>query len=74
MIGKVLWDEFFTNRDWPVASAVAVAMLVLLVLPMGLLRRYPDGASAHERRRLSPFLHRDDGARLRLPLRADRRR
>ena len=29
MIGKVLWDEFFTNRDWPVASAVAVAMLVL---------------------------------------------
>jgi putrescine transport system permease protein len=40
MIGHVLWDEFFTNRDWPVASAVAVAMLVLLVLPMGLLRRY----------------------------------
>jgi putrescine transport system permease protein len=40
MIGKVLWDEFFTNRDWPVASAVAVVMLVLLVVPMGLLRRY----------------------------------
>ena len=43
MIGKVLWDEFFTNRDWPVASAVAVAMLVLLVLPMGALRRYLAG-------------------------------
>jgi len=40
MIGKVLWDEFFTNRDWPVAAAVALVMLVALVLPMGLLRRY----------------------------------
>jgi putrescine transport system permease protein len=39
MIGKVLWDEFFTNRDWPVASAVAVAMLVLLLVPMGFVRR-----------------------------------
>jgi putrescine transport system permease protein len=46
MIGKVLWDEFFTNRDWPVASAVALAMLVLLVLPMGLLRRYLTGERA----------------------------
>ena len=34
MIGKVLWAEFFDNRDWPVASAVAVAMLVLLVAPI----------------------------------------
>ncbi len=40
MIGKVLWDEFFNNRDWPVASAVAVVMLVLLVVPMGFLRRF----------------------------------
>jgi putrescine transport system permease protein len=40
MIGKVLWDEFFTNRDWPVASAVAVAMLVVLVLPMAIMRRF----------------------------------
>jgi putrescine transport system permease protein len=39
MIGKVLWDEFFTNRDWPVASAVAVAMLLLLAGPMMLMRR-----------------------------------
>jgi putrescine transport system permease protein len=46
MIGHVLWDEFFTNRDWPVASAVAVAMLVLLVLPMGFLRRYLTGERA----------------------------
>jgi len=34
MIGRVLWDEFFLNRDWPVASAVAIAMLVLLVAPI----------------------------------------
>lgn len=32
-IGRVLWTEFFTNRDWPVAAAVAVAMLLLLVIP-----------------------------------------
>jgi putrescine transport system permease protein len=34
MIGKVLWNEFFNNRDWPVASAVAIAMLLLLVVPI----------------------------------------
>ena len=34
MIGRVLWDEFFANRDWPVASAVAVAVLLLLVAPI----------------------------------------
>jgi putrescine transport system permease protein len=39
MIGKVLWDEFFENHDWPAASAVAVAMLALLALPMALIRR-----------------------------------
>lgn len=32
-IGRVLWTEFFTNRDWPLAAAVAVAMLLLLVIP-----------------------------------------
>lgn len=46
MIGKVLWDEFFNNRDWPVASAVAIAMLVLLVLPMGFIRRLLQGETA----------------------------
>ena len=34
MIGKALWDEFFINRDWPVASAVSVVLLLILVLPM----------------------------------------
>ncbi|MDP6969134.1 MAG: ABC transporter permease subunit [Gammaproteobacteria bacterium] len=40
MIGKVLWQEFFNNRDWPVASAVAVIMLLLLLLPITLFQRY----------------------------------
>ncbi|MFN4282717.1 MAG: ABC transporter permease subunit [Alphaproteobacteria bacterium] len=34
MIGKIMWTEFFSNRDWPVASALTVALLVLLVGPM----------------------------------------
>ncbi|WP_323038159.1 ABC transporter permease subunit [Pararhodobacter sp.] len=34
MIGRVLWDEFFSSRDWPVASAVAIVMLVLVVVPI----------------------------------------
>ncbi|MBU2980214.1 ABC transporter permease subunit [Lentibacter algarum] len=34
MIGKVLWTEFFSNRDWPVASAVAIVMLVVLLIPI----------------------------------------
>ncbi len=38
MIGRVLWDEFFLNRDWPMASAVAIVMLVVLVLPIMLIR------------------------------------
>jgi putrescine transport system permease protein len=39
MIGKVLWDEFFTNADWPLASAVAVCLLVLLVVPIAIFQR-----------------------------------
>ncbi|MDD8023373.1 MAG: ABC transporter permease subunit [Paracoccaceae bacterium] len=39
MIGSVLWNEFFSNRDWPVAAAVAIVMLVVLVLPIAVLRR-----------------------------------
>jgi len=42
MIGRVLSDEFFANRDWPVASAVAIAMLVLLVVPIMLFQRYQN--------------------------------
>jgi putrescine transport system permease protein len=39
MIGQTLWLEFFTNKDWPVASAVAVVLLVLLVGPLVLYDR-----------------------------------
>lgn len=50
MIGRVLWDEYFSNRDWPVASTVAVALLVVLVGPIMLFQRYQareaDGASS----------------------------
>jgi putrescine transport system permease protein len=40
MIGRVLWDEFFANHNWPVASAVATAFLVLLVGPIALYQHY----------------------------------
>jgi putrescine transport system permease protein len=39
MMGQTLWTEFFFNRDWPVASAIAVALLALLVLPILLYER-----------------------------------
>ena len=39
MIGRTLWVEFFDNRDWPAASAVAVVLLALLVVPMALYER-----------------------------------
>jgi putrescine transport system permease protein len=42
MIGRVLSDEFFANRDWPVASAVAIVLLVLLVVPILIFQRYQD--------------------------------
>ena len=48
MIGQTLWTEFFANRDWPVASAIAVALLVLLLVPImvyeRLQRRAIEGA------------------------------
>jgi len=39
MIGKVLWEEFFNNRDWPVAGAVAVVLLLILIIPIILFQR-----------------------------------
>jgi len=38
MIGRTLWVEFFNNRDWPVASAVAIILLILLVVPIVLFQ------------------------------------
>jgi putrescine transport system permease protein len=39
MIGRVLWGEFFNNRDWPAASAVAIVMLILLMIPILIFNR-----------------------------------
>jgi putrescine transport system permease protein len=40
MIGKVLWQEFFNNRDWPVASAIAIVMLLFLAVPLAVFHHY----------------------------------
>ena len=40
MIGRVLFDEFFVNRDWPLASSVAIVLLTLLVAPIVFLQRH----------------------------------
>jgi putrescine transport system permease protein len=39
MIGQTLWLEFFTNKDWPVASSAAIVLLVVLLLPLLLYER-----------------------------------
>jgi putrescine transport system permease protein len=45
MMGKVLWTEFFRNRDWPVASAIAMLLLAILTVPI-IYARYQDGRDA----------------------------
>jgi putrescine transport system permease protein len=40
MIGRVLWDEFFRNVDWSMASAVAVSMVVLILIPLAVFNHY----------------------------------
>jgi len=40
MIGRVLWDEFFSNNDWPMASAVAVVMVLLVIVPLAIFNKY----------------------------------
>jgi putrescine transport system permease protein len=42
MIGKTLWSEFFNNRDWPLSSAVAVILLLVLVIPIMLFQRMQE--------------------------------
>ena len=39
MLGRVIWTEFFANRDWPAASAVAIALLATLLVPILLFER-----------------------------------
>jgi putrescine transport system permease protein len=40
MIGRVLWDEFFSNNDWPMASSVAVVMVLLILVPLAIFNKY----------------------------------
>ena len=44
MIGRILFNEFNANIDWPVASAVAIALLILLVVPMMIYQHYQGKA------------------------------
>ncbi len=39
MIGQTLWTEFFSNKDWPIASAIAIVLLCLLVIPIAAFER-----------------------------------
>jgi len=48
MIGRTLWDEFFSNNDWPMACAVAVTMVLLVIVPVAVFSRYQ--AEVQERR------------------------
>jgi putrescine transport system permease protein len=50
MIGKVLWTEFFSNRDWPVAAAVAIAMLAVILIPLLLFQRVGERETTGDRR------------------------
>jgi len=45
MIGRVLWDEFFSNQDWPMASAVAVVVILLIIVPLALFNKYQAEAT-----------------------------
>jgi putrescine transport system permease protein len=49
MIGRVMWDEFFANNDWPMASSVAVVMVLLIIVPLAIFSKYQ--AESQERRR-----------------------
>ena len=49
MIGRVLWDEFFSNNDWPMASSVAVVMVLLIIVPLAIFNKYQ--AEAQELRK-----------------------
>jgi putrescine transport system permease protein len=49
MIGRVMWDEFFSNNDWPMAASVAVVMVLLIIVPLAIFNKYQ--AESQEGRR-----------------------
>jgi putrescine transport system permease protein len=49
MIGRVMWDEFFSNNDWPMASTVAVVMVLLIIVPLAIFNKYQaEAQEAHK--------------------------
>ena len=46
MVGKLMWTEFFNNKDWPVASSLAAVLLLVLIIPFVFMRHYEQRASA----------------------------
>lgn len=49
MIGRVLWDEFFSNNDWPMAATVAVVMVLLIIVPLALFNKHQAETAGGER-------------------------
>lgn len=48
MIGKMLWMEFFNNKDWPMASALAAVLLVVLIVPFVVMRHFEQRAAEEQ--------------------------
>jgi putrescine transport system permease protein len=75
MIGRVLWQEFFNNRDWPVASAVAIVMLLLLIVPIMWFHKHQQKQMGITDEQLTgsalPVANSDPGDRVYLPVCAD---
>lgn len=75
MIGRVLWQEFFNNRDWPVASAVATIMLLLLIVPILWFHKHQNKEMGGRNEQLAgstlTVAHRHPDGRLYLPVCAD---
>ncbi len=49
MIGRVMWDEFFSNNDWPMAASVAVVMVLLIIVPLAVFNKYQAEAQGGKR-------------------------
>ena len=56
MIGRTLWSEFFSNRDWPLASAVAIVLLIIIVIPIVDLPRARSRSAGRRRDEAAPLL------------------
>ncbi len=48
MIGKLMWTEFFSNKDWPVASSLAAILLLVLIIPFVVMRHYEQRANEEQ--------------------------